>query len=484
MKLFVINILILLGTSIYGQTIINIYAPDFKGKYVTLNKPSDLITNKKDKLNRQEIDSLGFANFLIETDRPLKTYIEIGSTSAFLYIDPSTPKYKVFFPYDKTSSQKIKGNTVELLFDSLAKNDLNTLILELNYRIDNFLFGDSVRMQRLILQDDSFKDSINEFKKLLIKEYKPIKNKYFHEYIKYSVAGIEQLYMARGMLKNKIYLFEVYINDYNILYDNDAYMNFFKQNFDSFFYTNIGLIDKIKHAINDYSSADKLDEVLVNSLFLKNDSIRELVTIQNLYQSYYKNSFNTQNIIAILKQIKNKTINKNHKLILTNILLQINALKVNTKAPNLNLITFTNDTIEVSDFNGKYIYLQFFSIENQSALQEIKIMKDMYSKYGKYIEFVSISLDDNENEYIRFKEEHPEYKWKFAHYKGENEILQNYKILNLPTYVLIDENGNIEQAQAMSPAPNYPRPSIDKTFFYIKKKREPKNTRSIGGKQN
>lgn len=484
MKFILLHILIIITLIGYAQTTVTVFAPAYKGKYALLNTSEDLVTYNNNKIDKQLIDTAGYFSFTLTTDKVLKTYIEIGSTSTFLYIDPTTSLYKVYFPSAESNSQKITGNTVELLFDGLAKNDINTLILELNYRIDDFLFGDSLKMQRTILQDDAFKDSINAFKKVLIKEYGPIKKQYFHEYIKYSIAGLEQLYIGRGIIKNKIYLFEMYLNNLPILYQNDAYMDFFKQNFDGFFHTNIGLYDRIEHAINDFSSAEKLDEVLVNSPFLKNDSIRELATIVNLYRDYYKKNFNQNNIISVLEQIKKKSTIKEHQTILKNIFFQINLLKQNSLAPEINLITTNFDTITISEFKGKYVYIQFFATWNQTALQELKIMEDMYSKYNKYIEFISISLDEDEQEFVKFKKAHPNYKWHFAHYKGENSTLLNYNITSVPNYVLIDEKGNIEEAQAMSPAPNYPRPSIDKTFFYIKKKKEPKNTRTVGGKGN
>ncbi len=484
MKLLLLHLLIFITVFGYNQTTIAVYAPAYKGKYALLNTSEDLVSFKSKKIDKQYIDSTGYFSFNLTTEKALKTYIEIGSTSAFLYLDPNTPKYKVYFPAEETSGQKASNNSVELLFDSLPKNDLNTLILELNYRIDDFLFGDSLKMQSVILQDDSFKDSINSFKKVLIKEYGPIKKKFFHEYIKYSIAGLEQLYIGGGMINNKIYLFEMYLNNHPILYENDAYMDFFQQNFDGFFQSNIGLYDRIKHAINNFSSAEKLDEVLVNSPFLKKDSIRELATIINLYHGYYKKSFNQANIISILEQISKKTKIREHQLIIKNLFSQINLLKKGTEAPEITLITTDLDTVSISDFKGKYVYIQFFATWSQTALQELKIMEDMQSKYKKYIQFISISLDEDEDEFIKFKKEHPNYKWHFAHYKGENEILLNYDISSVPNYVLIDEEGNIEEAQAMSPAPNYPRPSIDKTFFYIKKEKEPKNNRTVGGKEN
>lgn len=470
--------------SILGQTKIKLYAPSYKGKYATINTSIDYITFNKRKIDKQKIDSLGYAIFNIKEKESIKTTIEISNASAILYLDSKTKYYSVFFPKLNLEYQKLHRNYVELLYDKLPKDDLNTLILDFNYRIDEMLFGDSIKMQKLILQDDSFKNNINYFKKELIKDYRPIKNKYFHQYVKYSIAELELLYLARGMIKNKIYLFETYIGYYPILYKNDAYMKFFKQYFGGFFQSNIGLYDKIKHSINNYSSVEKLDEVLSNSPFLKNDSIRELVSIINLYESYYKNSFNSKNIIVMLNNINKKSSIKEHIEITSNMLYNMQLLTTGSKAPKIELINSKNDTISLSNFKGKYIYLQFFTTKNQRALQELKIMKELYDKYNKHIKFISISVDDNELDFINFVNKNYKYNWNFAHYKGENKLLEDYKIMSVPSYVLIDEYGNIEQAQAMSPSPNYPKPSIDKTFFYIKKKREPKNNKNIGSKEN
>lgn len=466
-----------------AQTTIHVSAPSYVGKYAILNTSQDPLTYSNKKLGKQLIDSSGKFSFKVDTNIVLKAYIDIGSTSGFFYIDHSTKDYYIYFP-TKNSDTRLNNNSVSLIFDSLENNELNTLILEFNYRIDGFLYGDTLSKQRLILQDDSFKDSLNQLKKILIKEYRPIKNKFFHEYIKYTIANLEQLYMGRGMLKNKIYLFETYINNKPILYNNDAYFDFFKLNFEHFFMTNIGSIDKIRHAIDNYSSSKKLDEVLVNNPFLRNDSIRELVTILNLNKAYYRNSFNSYNIKSILNQILESSTIKEHQLIITNLLKQYSLLTPNSKAPNFTLYTPKNDTVNLSDFLGKYVYVQFWSTWNQASLQELKIMEDMETKYGKYIYFISISLDENEQDFIDWRVRNHQYNWTFAHYKGENDLLMNYAIKSVPSYVLIDQKGNIVDAHAMGPAPNYPRASIDKTFFFIKKKEEPNTKRNVGGKRN
>jgi len=463
-----------------AQTVIHVYAPSYVGKYAILNTPADYVTLTNKRLDKQLIDSTGKLTFVVNISESIKAFIDIGSSSGIIYIDKNTKEYHVFFPKKEDRRQQF----VTLEFAKLPKNDLNTLILEFNYRLDNLLYGDSTKLVHLMHQDDTFKDSINAFKQTLIKEYRPIKNKYFHEYIKYSIASVEQLYTARGMLKNKIYLHSMYIENHPILYYNDAYMAFFKQNYEDFFSTNIGLVDKIKHAIENYESFEKLDEVIVNHPFMKNDTIRELVIIENLYDAYFKKQYNFYSIEAIFNQILKNTLIPEHQTIVKNIIAEINRLKIGAKAPDFELITNKNDTISLDSLKGKYVYIQFFSSGNQRALQEMKIMQEMQKKYGKYIQFLSISVDEYEADFKNFIDRNYKYKWVFAHYRGDNDLLQNYAIKSVPTYILIDERGNMVEPYALSPTPNYPQPSIDKTFFYIKKEKEPKNNRRIGSKQN
>lgn len=466
----------------FAQSLLKIQAPDYKGKYIVFNIDDDLITFTQKQLGKTFIDSSGKCEFTVQTYLPAKVYLEIGNTYGFLYVDANTKEYNIFFP--KAESVRQGGNEVELVFENLPKDDLNTLILEFNYRVDDLLFGDSLKLQRLVLQNDEFKKEINDFKVTVIKEYSDVDNDYFHHYIQYTIGDIEQLYIARGMLKNKIYLFETYLNEKPILYRNDAYMTFFTNYFKGFFITNIGLIDKIKFAINNYNSYEKLSEVLDNSPFLKDEKIKELVTILNLYEGFYRDYYDADAIVEVLEQLYKRTEIAEHKKIIKNIFKEFTKLQPGTTAPDFELVTQKKDTIHLSDLKGKYVYLQFFNSQNPVAVQDLNIMQELYKKYKKYIDFVSVGVDEKEKDFDDFIKKNPQIKWKTGYYKGDVNLLRDYNVKSLPHYILINEEGNLIEPNALGPAPVYPRPSIDKTFYFIKKKKEPNYKRVIGSKGN
>ena len=93
-----------------------------------------------------------------------------------------------------------------------------------------------------------------------------------------------------------------------VLYSNNAYMAFFNQ-----FYEKVLSLpetsneDKIKFAINNYNSFQKLDLVLAEDYYLKDKRIRELAIINGLAEIYYNKYFNPNNILSIIKEIELKS---------------------------------------------------------------------------------------------------------------------------------------------------------------------------------
>jgi thiol-disulfide isomerase/thioredoxin len=125
----------------------------------------------------------------------------------------------------------------------------------------------------------------------------------------------------------------------------------------------------------------------------------------------------------------------------------------------------------------------FWASWNKPSLQDMIVIEQLYDKYDKYIDFVCISLDSKNEDYEKFiLQNGKKYPWYFGHYNGDSKILEDYNIRNVPYYILTDMKGNIYQAPAYSPSPNGTYKSIDETFFYIKKKLEPKQEFKVGQK--
>jgi thiol-disulfide isomerase/thioredoxin len=465
-----------------NQTTINCYAPQFKGQIAQLVTYEDYISYETKVLDKGIVDEKGNISFQCDAASGYKAMIQIQDKSATIYIDPSTPKYTVSFPYRHENVQKLTGNTVRLVFDSLPDNDLNTLILEFNLRLDYFLYGDTLKVQRVMLQNDEFRDSLSVFTQSIFKEYKDVDSRYFKDYYKYSIASVALFSNRQEPDKNKFIVFETFIKAKPILDHNDAYM-YFIQDFYEDVLSDISMVnrDKATFAINNVASREKLDLAMSQHYYLANKEFREFIMLNALQEAYHSTYFSHDNIRFILDLVANNSEFPSHSDIAKNILRVQEKLAPGTPAPEFSWIEPSGDTNSLKSLRGKYVYIMFWASWNKPSIQEMMVIQQLQEKYNKYVDFVCISLDYSEEDYLKFvKANYENYNWHFGHYKGDAQLLDDYSIRNVPYYILVDMQGNIEQSPAYSPSPNGSYRSIDETFHYIKTRLEPKQDFKVG----
>ena len=217
--------------------------------------------------------------------------------------------------------------------------------------------------------------------------------------------------------------------------------------------------------------------------YVKNDEFRELIMINALAEGYHTTFFDRENMQVILRKIIEDPVSDKHSKIAKQVLNFQNKLVIGSEAPLFSWEEQNGESVNLRDLRGKHVYLQFWASWNKPSLQEMLIMKQLQEKYSKYVTFVSISLDAEPDSYIDFVRNSTKgMNWHFGHYNGDSQILDDYNLRNVPIYFFIDDKGRIKQAPALTPSPNGTYKSIDETFFYLKKKLEPKAEFQIGGR--
>ena len=482
---FIIFTAILITSPIEGQIEVQGFAPNYINKVVTINKYTDYITQHYNNLDTKIVDSTGHFTFKIDSEKSFPAYIDIENKYGLLYLDPNTSIYKIYFPpLEKKDHPDLMKNHVELLFKDLSENDINSLILDFNYRLDNFLYGDTTSLVRMASHSQDFKDSLDLFKDSLLGLYLPYKNEYLHNYIRYSIGQIEQLSHHESSDKVKFNTYKFFFHKMPVLYENDAYMTFFNQFYKDYFRNSMFVdTDKIKFCINNYSSLSKLDELLSADFFLKDNRIRELVIIRSLGEEFYNYlDFIPNNILSILLEIKNNSTFNEHRQITAELIKAITHLQPESIAPSLALKDQNDKKVDLKDLRGKYIYVNFFTSSNTQCILEMDVIEQLEKKYHKNIHFLSICIDKELKDYNNFIRFHEDYKWPVCYYNGDIKIINNYKVLNTPKYILINPDGSINQAPAYTPLPNGINESIENTFFNIYKNSRKEKTFKIGGK--
>jgi hypothetical protein len=114
----------------------------------------------------------------------------------------------------------------------------------------------------------------------------------------------------------------------------------------------------------------------------------------------------------------------------------------------------------------------------------MEIIKQFKENYG-FVNYISINLENNEEAYNNFIKSNLNYQWPICYPLNKQKIVDDFQLDHLPSYLLIDPNGNISQFPALPPSPlskGYNSTTIDKTFFTIKKNSREKKPFKIGKK--
>ena len=475
--IFVLSVHFALGT------VVNISAPDYKNEVIIWKKKVDYISNKFEILDQQIIDSNGNAKLFFKNTKIELTEILIGRSHGMLYLDTATTIYNLYIPKDTLIEKaSLKKSNVQFLFIDLKKNDINHLILDFNFELDFFLYGDTNKIIRMAKHNKEFQDSLNNFKIYLSERYRSNKIKYLHNYIRYEIALLEQLAHQNKGDYYKTYLFESYLKTNEINYTNDAYMQFFKLFYrDVFKIGGLAINDKIKFAVNNYNDFKKLIESMDNSKYFSNPKLKELAAIKGLYDSYYSISYVPENIISILNYIAQNSQWNLHKNIASNCINEISKLSVGAPCPNLKFTDINNKEISIDDFKGKYTYINFFASWNNKSLHEMEVINQFQENY-EFVNFVSVNLDHNFKSYKKVAEEKLYKSWPVIYPLNKQGLISHFQLDHLPTHLLIDPNGNIYQYPALPPTAIYNSQSIDATFYKIQKSLFSKKSYQIGKK--
>ena len=136
-------------------------------------------------------------------------------------------------------------------------------------------------------------------------------------------------------------------------------------------------------------------------------------------------------------------------------LLLNNALNNSMSSP-FDYLNFKGGNTKLSDFKGKYVYIDVWATWCGPCIAEIPFLKKVEEKYeGKNIAFVSISVDVQKD----FE------KWKkfvkdkqlggiqlFADKNWNSDFVKSFGINSIPRFILIDPSGKVVSADAARPS--------------------------------
>ena len=164
----------------------------------------------------------------------------------------------------------------------------------------------------------------------------------------------------------------------------------------------------------------------------------------------FQGIFNQKSGLKILTEVSKNGKSTENKKIATNILNKLSFYGKEVKAPSFELYNEKGELVRLTDFKGKYVYLNFWASWNIISIKQMQIIRVLQQRHGDKIAFISINLDDNVADY-KASVERFKFNWTTLHYGNDFTVKENYQVKTIPSYILINPNGIIESNQAIKP---------------------------------
>lgn len=414
-----------------------------KGKEISVYLYDDLVTYSQSKIDADTVDERGNFELQLAVKKPQVALIRANRLVGKIYLQPDFIYGIIFPPADST--RFIAGGT-EQSVDLIVNGDsteLNARIIDFNMLFDEFWqkHYKAFVAKKMHRELDSFQLQVN-------KRYEKVKLSYFKTYVDYSFALINE-----NTGRHRAFLAKRYLFDKPIVYDNYEYMEFFNQYFKQYLQkqTTTKNGNLILDAINSQADYRHLNELLKADPVLKNDTLRELVAIKGLFELYYVPHYSKDKIRDMFAQVSSLSSIPAHKKIVFNILRNIGNLLPGTKAPDFELLNIKRDTLRLSDYSSRYLYLNFFASWCTDCIEQFKKQEMLRKRYGDKLHFVSVCVDEDTNAFKAFIKQNPRFNWAFLRMGANKEVLSNYNVSAVPVYYLINPQGNLVQSPALKP---------------------------------
>lgn len=421
----------------------------YSGKIIQLFTTVDFVTDLQQKQIQDTIQPDGFFEFSFQSDYTQPVSLRIGNVIGQLYVQPDFV-YGVTFPeIDPARDYKNGADlTVNIGIVGTDSIELNALIFDYEGLYTDFFTSDE---GRFLSRNVMFKRA-DSLKLTCDKRYKSISNEYFKNYVEYSIASINAS-VSRG----ENYLISGFILNKPIRYTHSEYMKFFGSCFSGYLkaLASSRKGTSLYNIINTQADYKQLDNFLKEDRFLKNDSLRQLVILDNLWDFYFSSEFDPGAIENIVSQLSQATTIKEHKKITGTMLAYFNKMQPGSQAPGFLARTREGKIGALASYKGKWVYLNFFSTANSASLREMPKIAALKKKFGDKVSFISICVDDSIKTYLNYSKNNIKFDWPIW-FNQDHSISKTAKDLYFVTgseaYFLINNSGYLVESPALSPS--------------------------------
>lgn len=420
--------------------------PGGENAEIRLVETLDYISYRLNVMESVLIDDSGHFSFDFEVAETKKVYLEIEHYSMTLYIEKEGSYILSFDSIDLVDEYRPMYNyeSLSCWVESEPKPGLNNLISKFNGEFNEFIaleFGGVYQRRNTNI--------LKQFREESLEKFKEFEHDFLDQYIQYKIAGVE---IAMAPAK-KPELFVNLIQNKDVLLYHPEYMAFFNSFYDKHIYPDNRFIPRIDlyATLNQHADYFALSDSIGKDSTLRNERIRELACLNLLSELYFSPDFSKQSVLDVLDQIISYSKFRKHIGIAENLRSELTKLEKGYSPPNFNLPNLEGEEINLNNYKGKPVYVNFFATWSLGCLQELELMDSLREEYKSSIEFISISFDKNIN-IVRELAQEKGYEWEFLFNGRSKDLMNSYRIKTFPVFMLLDEEGRLVDYPAFKPS--------------------------------
>jgi thiol-disulfide isomerase/thioredoxin len=196
-----------------------------------------------------------------------------------------------------------------------------------------------------------------------------------------------------------------------------------------------------------YGNLKRKEETFVKGYITRNlGQYSNLIAVNSLNKDRHKTTYLLVDSALLKNHPNNEDVLKYHEIIA-----QVFASSVGGIAPDFSLLNLENKQVNLSDFKGKYVLLDFWATWCNPCIKEIPNLVNIKEEFkDKPFEIISICIDKNSKSSVkswqRIIEKFNGDSWVQLYDTEGKETRRKYNIQHFPTLLLIDPSGEIVEA--------------------------------------
>ncbi len=286
---------------------------------------------------------------------------------------------------------------------------------------------------------------IDSIQNAISREVPDIKSDYVKNHNRYKIAAIKLGISSDGGRK----IIKDYFDGQPVLYTQSAYIDLFKELFDSYF--NSAAYDN--HLLNDAfgQGLAALKKYLdTDPLMANNPQLAELITIYNLQKLCYGDHGSSRQAKKHLNSIKSQTKYNEHKTIISDFFAKLNRLTPGSMAPDFTLKDRNNKEVRLLDYEDHLVLLQFVDGMSPVSERQFAELRSLHNQWQDSVQIITIAPHEK-MDFFKKQFEEKRQDWPLLDLGDNILLLEAYNVRTYPEYILITRGNKIGEAPAPSP---------------------------------